>query len=99
MPTFFLKLLQVRLLPMIAHTLKSISAVHIFTAFTKLKERKFWGSGLWSRGCYYGSAGAITKESVKRYVNDLQDKPEGLDVSVLPTGSVSGSPVALHPYG
>ena len=32
-------------------------------------------------------------------VNDLQDKPEGLDVSVLPTGSVSGSPVALHPYG
>ena len=33
------------------------------------------------------------------YVNDLQDKPEGLDVSVLPTGSVSGLPVALHPYG
>ena len=34
-----------------------------------------------------------------RLVNDLQDKPEGLDVSVLPTGSVAGSPVALHPYG
>ena len=32
-------------------------------------------------------------------VNDLQDKPEGLDVSVLSTGSVSGLPVALHPYG
>ena len=32
-------------------------------------------------------------------VNDLQDKPEGLDVSVLPTGSVSGLPVAPHPYG
>ena len=32
-------------------------------------------------------------------VNDLQDKPEGLDVSVLPTGSVAGLPVALHPYG
>ena len=32
-------------------------------------------------------------------VNDLQDKPEGLDVSVLPTSSVSGLPVALHPYG
>ena len=31
-------------------------------------------------------------------VNDLQDKP-GLDVSVLPTGSVSGLPVALHPCG
>ena len=32
-------------------------------------------------------------------VNDLQDKPEGLDVSVFPTGSVSGLPVAPHPYG
>ena len=33
----------------IARTLKSISAVHIFTAFPKLKERKFWGSGLWNQ--------------------------------------------------
>ena len=32
-------------------------------------------------------------------VNDLQDKPGGLDVSVLPIGSVSGLPVAPHPYG
>ena len=32
-----------------------------------------------------------------RLVNDLQDKPEGLDVSVLSTGSVSGLPVAPHP--
>ena len=32
-------------------------------------------------------------------VNDLQDKPEGLDVSVLPIGTVSGLPVAPHPYG
>ena len=31
------------------------------------------------------------------FVNDLQDKPEGLDVSVLSTGSVSGLPMALHP--
>ena len=30
-------------------------------------------------------------------VNYLQDKPEGLDVSVLSTGSVSGLPVAPHP--
>lgn len=32
-------------------------------------------------------------------VNDLQDKPEGLDMSVLSTDSVSGLPVAPHPYG
>ena len=38
--------------------------VYIFTAFPKLKERKFWGSGLWSRGCCYGSVGAVTDETV-----------------------------------
>ena len=32
-------------------------------------------------------------------VNDLQDKPEGLDMSVLSTDSVSGLPMAPHPYG
>ena len=32
-------------------------------------------------------------------VNDLQDKPEGLDVSAFSIDSVSGLPVALHPYG
>ena len=41
----------------------------------------------------------ITDLSDRTGVNDLQDKPEGLDVSVFPTGSVSGLPVALHPYG
>ena len=53
----------------IASTLKPISAVHIFTAFPKLKEQVL-GSGLWSRGCYYGSVGAITEESVEKYIEN-----------------------------
>ena len=42
----------------IARTLKSISAVHIFTAFPKLKERKFWDPA-------YGPVDAITGVSVQ----------------------------------
>ena len=63
----------------IARTLKSISAVHIFTAFPKLKERKFWGSGLWSRGCYYGSVGAITEDSVKKYIENQKSNIGGTE--------------------
>ncbi|MEH1784307.1 IS200/IS605 family transposase [Nostoc sp.] len=37
----------------IAKTMKSISAVHIFSTFKDLKKRRFWGSGLWSDGTFY----------------------------------------------
>ena len=63
----------------IASTLKPISTVHIFTAFPKLKERKFWGSGLWSRGCYYGSVGAITEENVEKYIENQKSNIGGTE--------------------
>lgn len=52
----------------VVKTLKSISAVHIFSTFPRLKGRKFWGSGLWSRGAYYSSVGHISEDSVRRYI-------------------------------
>lgn len=52
----------------IAKTLKSISAVRIFYAFPKLKSRKFWGSGLWSRGTYFASVGHISEDAIRRYI-------------------------------
>ena len=63
----------------IARTLNPIFAVHIFTAFPKLKERKFWGSGLWSRGCYYGSVGAVTEENVKKYIENQKSNIGGTE--------------------
>ena len=58
----------------IAKTLKSISAVHLFNKFPRLKSRKFWGSGLWSRGTYYASVGHITEDAVKRYIETQKDR-------------------------
>lgn len=57
----------------IAQTLKSISAVHVFHAFPKLKGRKFWGSGLWSRGTYYATVGHISDDTVRRYIESQRE--------------------------
>lgn len=54
----------------IATTLKSILAVDIFREFCGLKQRYFWGSGLFSRGCYYGSAGSVSSETIKKYIEE-----------------------------
>ena len=54
----------------IASTMKSILTVDVFKKFYTLKAYKFWGSGLFSRGCYYGSAGTITVETIKKYIEE-----------------------------
>ena len=58
----------------IATTLKSILTVDIFRKFKKLKSKYFWGSGLFSRGCYYGSAGTVSAASIKKYIEEQKDK-------------------------
>lgn len=58
----------------ISRTLKSLSAVAVFCSFPKLKGQKFWGSGLWSPSCYYGSVGAITQDAVQKYIEEQKSK-------------------------
>jgi len=58
----------------IASTLKSILTVDIFKQFPTLKQKYFWGSGLFSRGCYYGSAGTVSTASIKKYIEEQKDK-------------------------
>ena len=58
----------------IAQTLKSISAVHLFHAFPKLKGRKFWGSGLWSRGTYYATVGHLSEDAIRRYIESQKER-------------------------
>ena len=58
----------------IASTLKSILTVEVFKQFPKLKKKYFWGSGLFSRGCYYGSAGTVSAASIKKYIEEQKLK-------------------------
>ena len=49
----------------VVRVLTSTSAIAVFTRFPALKGSKFWGSGLWSRGSYYGSVGQIFQETIE----------------------------------
>lgn len=63
----------------IARTLKSILTVSVFTQFPALKKKRFWGSGLWSAGTYYGSAGTVSAATIARYLENQKihvDEPE-----------------------
>lgn len=54
----------------IVKTIKSITAVKIFKHFPSLKAKKFWGSGLWSKGYYVGTAGTVTSETIQKYIQE-----------------------------
>ena len=58
----------------IVRTLKSTSAIAVFTAYPKLKGQKFWGSGLWSRGCFYASVGNASQETIAKYIENQKTR-------------------------
>jgi putative transposase len=60
----------------IASTIKSIVAVDTFKNIWALKKFNFWGSGLFSRGTYYGSAGTVSSETIKKYIAEQKTKDE-----------------------
>jgi putative transposase len=52
----------------IVQRIKSISATKIFEFLSNLKQQYFWGSGLWSRRYYVGTAGTVTAETIRTYI-------------------------------
>lgn len=58
----------------VVKTLKSTSAIAVFYQTPLLKRQKFWGSGLWSRGTYYGSVGQISQDTVLKYIQSQKTK-------------------------
>ncbi|SFG28341.1 Transposase IS200 like [Desulfotomaculum arcticum] len=53
---------------------KSITANKIFATFPGLKKKNFWGSGMWSRGYYIGTAGNVSAETIRKYI-EAQKSP------------------------
>jgi putative transposase len=62
-----------------AQYLKGKSAYRLLREFPELKK-KHWGSHLWSRGYFCGTVGAVTEETIKRYIEEQDDTPDGFKV-------------------
>lgn len=62
----------------IVRCLKSISANRVFTTFPGLKKKYFWGSGLWSRGYYIDTAGSVSAETIRRYIEAQKSSRKGV---------------------
>ena len=38
--------------------------------FPDLKRRRFWGAGLWSKGYYAGTTGAVSAKTIQKYIEN-----------------------------
>ena len=61
----------------IAKVLKGTSARRLFMAFPDLK-RQLWGGHLWNPSYYVGTAGHVSAETIKRYIEE-QKTHAGVD--------------------
>ena len=57
----------------ICKTIKSILTIKVFKEYKTLKQKYFWGSGLFSDGAYYGSAGNISADTIKKYIEEQKN--------------------------
>lgn len=73
----------------IVKTLKSLTAVAVFSTFPKLKSQKFWGSGLWSKGSYYATVGDVSQETIIKYIQNQKQKKGGAHSSYTARVEVS----------
>lgn len=58
----------------IAQYLKGRTAHRLMQEFPDLKKR-YWGSHLWGRGYFCSTVGAVTEETIKKYIEDQSDEP------------------------
>lgn len=63
----------------IMQLLKGKSSHMLQREFPELRKR-YWGQHLWSRGYFCATVGAVTEETVMKYIEEQDGTPEGFKV-------------------
>ena len=58
----------------IVKILKGVTAKRIFEKYPNLKKLEFWGSGLWSPSYYIGTAGHVSAETIRKYIDGTSNR-------------------------
>ena len=75
-----------------AQYLKGKSSFRLMQEFPVLKKR-YWGSHLWGRGYFCSTVGAVTEETIKKYIEEQSDEPGSFKVWDEQDLSSQGSPL------
>ncbi len=59
----------------IIKVLKGVTGLRLFREFPELKK-KYWGGHIWSSSYYVGTVGSVTKETIKKYIQENSSKEE-----------------------
>lgn len=68
---------------LIAKVLKGASARRLFTMFPHLR-RQLWGGHLWNPSYYVGTAGHVSAETIKRYIEEQKSDADADDQGADP---------------
>ena len=52
----------------IVKKLKGVSALRIFKKFPDIRKKEYWGNHFWSSSYYVGTAGVVTAEAIRKYI-------------------------------
>ena len=58
----------------IVKILKGVTAKRLFEKFPELKEKEFWEGHVWSPSYYIGTAGHISAETIKKYIEGVKNR-------------------------
>ncbi len=67
----------------IVKVLKGASARRLFAAFPQLR-RRLWGGHLWNPSYYVGTAGHVSAETIKRYIEEQKTDADADDQGADP---------------
>jgi len=58
----------------IMNLIKGKSSYRLQREFPEIRK-KYWGQHIWARGYFCATVGAVTEETIKKYIEDQQDDP------------------------